>query len=764
MGNRGQGQGMMMRLANRLWGSSRPRLQTQLVLAAFVPTVLVLAAMGLLGLVTYSRVIESLALERSEALTRLAAQQIGLDLAPFVNTLTTLSNAPDIASGIPERQALALRLAMPELQLFDGGVVIVDSQGQVMAADPRRADLPGQDWSDRDFVAIFMSGQATLLGSSIHPIGPDGGPAVAISIVTGAGAQGPQMIAGLFRLDVPSHSSAFYRLLLRHRNWTDRRVYMVDRESARVASSEGMAPLSPEAIARIQSSDSDIGALRMRLDEGQPYVVSYATVPATAWLFVETEHWSVATRTSQRYGRALMLLIGVGLALPTLLVGLGAQRVVRPLEELTTAAQAMSEGDLSQRITPPRELELFQLATSYNQMSAELESLYYGLERQVADRTRELTTLNKLATQLTSSLDVQQTLRIGLEHLASTVGWPEGLAYRSLHEQDRLRVAGLYQVDAATPEELSMDDSLIDAVWIGKAQEAPEQIARLAKGISWRTVVTLPLSAREHFQGIILLGSHREKVVTQEQRALLDAMGRQIALAADNARLYELAETEAVIAERNRLARELHDSVTQTLFSANLLAGVIPLLRETNPQEAERRQGELRELTQGALAEMRTLLLELRPSALMETPLDDLLRQLVAAVSGRSRLPIALEVDELPDLPAEVRLAFYRAAQEALNNVVKHAQASHASIRLTADTAVPSVCMTVQDDGRGFDADAVEGIHFGLQILQERADSIAGTLRVQSAPGEGTTVALQWPSAECDQLDTESITPEEGTV
>ncbi|HEX5689388.1 MAG TPA: sensor histidine kinase, partial [Roseiflexaceae bacterium] len=191
-----------------------------------------------------------------------------------------------------------------------------------------------------------------------------------------------------------------------------------------------------------------------------------------------------------------------------------------------------------------------------------------------------------------------------------------------------------------------------------------------------------------------------------------------------------------------RLARDLHDAVTQTLFSTSLIADVLPRLWSANPPEAQRRLGELRQLTRGALAEMRTLLLELRPSSLMETSLHELLRQLSEATTGRARIPVTLVVDGQCQLAPEIQISFYRIAQEALNNVARHAGASQARVQLLCqDTQIE---LLIWDDGHGFDPHAVAPEHLGLGIMRERAEAIGATLRIESEQGHGTHVRLFW--------------------
>ncbi|HOA22884.1 MAG: cache domain-containing protein [Aggregatilineales bacterium] len=203
------------------------------------------------------------------------------------------------------------------------------------------------------------------------------------------------------------------------------------------------------------------------------------------------------------------------------------------------------------------------------------------------------------------------------------------------------------------------------------------------------------------------------------------------------------AREEAVLNERHRIARELHDAVSQTLFSATLIADVLPRLYERSEEMGRKRLQELRELTRGAMAEMRTLLNELRPSALVQTELDELLRQLTEAVIARARIPVDLEIEgEFADIAPDVKIALYRIAQEALNNVFKHAHATQARVVLRREEGILSLC--IADDGRGFDLEATAGERMGLNIMRERTDFINADLVIDTAPGEGTEVRVTW--------------------
>jgi PAS domain S-box-containing protein len=211
------------------------------------------------------------------------------------------------------------------------------------------------------------------------------------------------------------------------------------------------------------------------------------------------------------------------------------------------------------------------------------------------------------------------------------------------------------------------------------------------------------------------------------------------------ATLAQEEKEKAAAAERQRLARDLHDAVTQTLFSASLIAEVLPRLWEKDHAEGERRLEELRRLTRGALAEMRMLLLELRPTALGEVGLTDLLRQLGEATTGRTMLPVALFISGQCTAPIDVQVALYRVAQEALNNVVKHSGATKANIRLRCREK--SVDLTISDNGSGFDLQTVSPKSLGLRIMRERAEGAGAKLKIDSRAGLGTKVGVLWSDA-----------------
>lgn len=370
------------------------------------------------------------------------------------------------------------------------------------------------------------------------------------------------------------------------------------------------------------------------------------------------------------------------------------------------------------------------------------------LEQRVAERTQEIERRRRVAEGLRDILAVLNSARPleeildhivlqGMTHLR-----PDAMAiYRHPTEEEQ---NGASAVDAGTgngrPEEsASAPQGRLLAASKGLALDAHTGIAQAGR---YRSVLAVPLNVKGEIYGTICFYYYKPRTFSQEERDLAVAFADQAALAIENARLQEQVEQAAVSAERHRLARELHDSVTQTLFSASLIAEVLPILWEKKPEMARQRLQELRELTRGALAEMRTLLLELRPSALAEVDLPTLLQQLAEAAGARARIPVQVQVRGEGTVPPEVKQVVYRVAQEALNNVIKHAQASQARIEL--EMGSEGLVLSVYDEGRGFDPSQIPPGHMGLAIMRERAEAIGGLLHVMSRPGEGTTVRLQW--------------------
>jgi signal transduction histidine kinase len=207
--------------------------------------------------------------------------------------------------------------------------------------------------------------------------------------------------------------------------------------------------------------------------------------------------------------------------------------------------------------------------------------------------------------------------------------------------------------------------------------------------------------------------------------------------------LKENSSELARLAERERLARELHDTVSQSLFSAGLLADSASRLLDVNPEEARRQLEQIRHTIRGSLAELRILLLELRPSTIADGELGDLLRQMALSIGERDQIIVEAEIRSHCDPPPDRKVALYRIAQESLNNALKHAAARRICIRLTESNG--GFTLQVDDDGTGFDPeDMPMGSAIGLEVMRERAQSAGLALSIISRLNGGTQVRATW--------------------
>jgi signal transduction histidine kinase/ligand-binding sensor domain-containing protein len=344
-----------------------------------------------------------------------------------------------------------------------------------------------------------------------------------------------------------------------------------------------------------------------------------------------------------------------------------------------------------------------------------------------------------------SSLIVWDERRERLGVQASRGFSPETLAHMSFAPGDGTCVGHV----AATGKPAIVQDTRVDP----RVANCPFIVE--SEGI--RSSIHVPIKIGGDLFGVFTVDYVQPHAFGDDEQRLYIALAQRAALPIQNAQLYEQAQELAVVEERSRLARDLHDAVTQMLFSASLIAEALPNIWENDPDEARELLAEMRRLSRGALAEMRTLLLELRPAALTEASLGDLLDQLAEAVSGRKDMAVTVTAEGECTLPPDVHVALYRIAQEALNNVAKHARASQVEISLRCIPPAPQACplraeggveLRVSDDGRGFDLDCVPSDRLGLGIIRERAQAIGATLEIESEPGRGTQIRVKWKKDE----------------
>jgi nitrate/nitrite-specific signal transduction histidine kinase len=732
-----------------LW---RNTLRNRIITWSFIPSLIILLAVAVVTFYAYERVAEDLVVQRNRELARLSAAQLTTALSEFSNALSVEARKAAVYRGGYTEQRAALADARNRLAVFDAGVVFLDAHGLFITSEPERTEELGRDWSTRVFFRDLLRSNRPVF-SDISDAGAGSSRVVVVAVpVTGEQGEFVGVLAGMFQVGATSVSS-LYGDIVKLRIGETGNVFLVDggglliyhQDIARAGTSLAGDPIVEKALG------GQVGAVRTRDLNGLEVVAGFAPVPGTSWGLITNESWAAVTSSGQGYRRFLLLLLALGAVVPAVVVWFGVKRITRPIAELTGAAKEVAEGNFCSVVASQKGEEIEELAEQFNRMSSRLQDSYALLEQRVTDRTRELNALANIAAVVSETLNVDHILEDSLTELLEISTMDFGVAYRvDAEDKNRLNLVtyqGIPEQWAETVSTQGLDDwldpSVMDkpAAWReGSFPTGGAADMLHASGI--RLVVTVPLTAKGRLLGAIALGAPADRDVTPEELSLLSSAGQQVGMALDNARLYERAERSAAAAERSRLARDLHDAVSQTLFSSALIADVLPRIWETNPQEGRKRLEELRQLTRGALAEMRTLLLELRPSALEQGELGDLLRQLSEAITGRARVPVVVSAAGQVELPPEVQVAFYRIAQEALNNVAKHAGAAGATVELRTDGR--TVELVVSDDGRGFEPDDISPEHLGVGIMRERALAIGAELTVDSKPGRGTRIAATW--------------------
>lgn len=387
-------------------------------------------------------------------------------------------------------------------------------------------------------------------------------------------------------------------------------------------------------------------------------------------------------------------------------------------------------------------------AQHLRQLNEQLEGYSHNLEQKVAERTYEIEQRRKVAESLRGILAILNSNRPGDEILSYVVSDARRLLDSDTSAMYRWDPeSNLFRLQAAHGHSATQLDTSGIPVWPVEVVKSGQPVAISDMDITLcgnRSVLAVPLFVSGEFYGCLALYYLQKRLFSQEEIGLAVAFGDQAALAIENDRLRTLFKQAAVLEERGRLARELHDSVTQSLFSLTLLAeGWRRLLRSGKMENVAESLAELGEIAQQALKEMRLLVYELRPPTLEQEGLLGALHQRLNAVERRAGVDAHLVVEDLFELPAPIEEGLYRITQEALNNSLKHAGATSVTVSLVMDNGF--IVLEVADNGHGFrlDSDAYQEGGMGLLSMRERAERLGGSLEIRSTPDKGTTVVVR---------------------
>jgi signal transduction histidine kinase len=497
--------------------------------------------------------------------------------------------------------------------------------------------------------------------------------------------------------------------------------------------------------------------------------LSYAPLPEIGWSLAIVAPIAEITAQSQAVASAIRneasITVRWTLWITTFFFGLALVATVTftrrfltiPIERLVAATQKVAAGDRGVLLPIHAQDELGLLADSFNRMTDQIVQAQQTLETRVADRTRELSALYAVTTVASRSLDQETVLNTSLGQVLAVMNCRHGMIHLWDDEEQVLKLAVHCEIPAVVLvdiQRVALGEGLIG--WVPE-QAAPlvlDDIAadpriRLPGGLEKTTnrgFVGVPMYVKNRIIGVLSVIGAQGRRFNGEEVKLLNSIADQVAVAVENARLYEQAEQLAVVEERQRLARELHDSVTQSLYSVNLLSETAR--RAATGGDLDRLSyllDRVGEMARQALKEMRLLVYELRPAALAQEGLVGALQQRLDTVEARAGVKAQLRIDGDPlQIPQQMEAHLYRIAQEALNNALKHAEATSVTVLLKIED--DEITLTVQDNGKGFDMDQVNELGgIGLKSMNERAQQLNGILRLQTKPGEGVRVCVGLP-------------------
>jgi signal transduction histidine kinase len=378
------------------------------------------------------------------------------------------------------------------------------------------------------------------------------------------------------------------------------------------------------------------------------------------------------------------------------------------------------------------------------------------LFEQTQRQARDLEVLSRADAELFRSLDLDGVLQSLVDVAVDLLGahkclvtlWDRGANSAEVRAARNFSPEGLdlFRKLLPSPGLGSLRDDVEPTVHPGPdAPGVPPAVRAIMEVEGVRAAMDVPIrSAAGSVLGGYGVAYTQEHEFSADERGLLLALAERAAVAIQNADLFSRAQHAASLEERQRLARELHDSVSQALYGIALGARTARLRLGDDPHNAAEPVDYVAALAQAGLAEMRALIFELRPESLEEEGLVAALEKQAASIAARYKLDVVVDLGEEPACTLDAKEALYRIAQEALHNVVKHAQARRVEVRLRRNGG--SIELVVRDDGRGFDTAQSFPGHVGLQSMPERARKLGGAVSVESAPGHGTTVAATLPA------------------
>ena len=473
--------------------------------------------------------------------------------------------------------------------------------------------------------------------------------------------------------------------------------------------------------------------------------------------------------TSTAKVNRLRIIQVVFLVFAMLLLAVGAwmtrRSLLKPLDDLVLAAKRLGENQLDAPIQVEGPEEMRTLSQAFDEMRSRLraargELIQWNatLEQRVAQRTRELETLNEVSREISSRLDIQQVLNSVTEKARTLLGGEVASLCLVDESQHWLKLQTLSgPKHAVVGNTMRADNDFADAVLAGDGAMicgvgSCQGGCRMLSDEYRTSHLAAPLRIGDRVIGALCVGSPAQNQFAVESADMLTKLANVAAIALENARLFAQAERVATLEERRRVAAEMHDGLGQTLSYLGLMTDqVVEFLSDGKETSALQRLHKTRETISKATSDVRRAINKLMDDTPVSKDLCTRLHDTLDEIASQHDLESVWrsDTDSAPDCSPQIAEQVYNITREALTNAARHAHAKQLSVQVGRSDG--NYLVTVEDDGNGFDTSqpAPSG-HFGLQIMQARAKHIGGTVELQSTPGSGTRVALMWSVEERD--------------
>ncbi|MHB8731234.1 MAG: HAMP domain-containing protein [bacterium] len=738
------GSAVMQRVEDAVRRSSPARsLRARIMVAVAVGILILLAVMGLNSYQMVRQLTDQLLQERLRS-AQATAELLDGTLTQSFRQLQGLASSPALSAPGAAGQREWLREMQPQIALASYSLYVVDAAGRLRIAQPVRPGDAAIDFRNDEAVRRVLAGQPAA-ASNLEFLGPARAPAVLLCVPLSARAGALCAAVDLRRKQFLSYITEYSTT---HRPGTTWHALIIDANGAVLATTEHAEafqvnehPLFHHPL--MAAREAAVGRAAV-VEGGQIHgyhIMAFAPLYQAAWgvSIGQTEAETFAPIVAVRNRN---LLIGAtALILALLLAWWDTGTAVRPLRSLAVAAQRIAGGDLDTTVRVDRHDEIGSLADAYDTMRDRLKT-------SLAERARRehvAQALYAVSREILALTDLRTILAAIAEHARRLLHMEAG-ALCLFNDRGGPIIMGALSgpPDARLPDRpggsVGAPAGELLRCWEDRA-------CPFIDGRYGRAHAVAPVQIGDRTLGTLCVASSEPRRVTPDDTNLLSGLAALAAIAVQSNELHQQVQQVAVLSERDRISRDLHDNTMQALYGVDLALEYATGLIDDNPGEAKRRLGETLDIHTRIIQEIRGYVHNLRPPETAERTFRTALAAIAGEFQEHSRLRITQDLedaDTVPPLPSEVRTQLVLIVREALANVIRHAQAT----RVTVQAAVADDVLTlrVRDDGRGFDPAGLSSRYgLGLGSMAERARAIGGRLRVTAAPGAGTTVEVSVP-------------------